>query len=39
VPPERLELSTFRLKVCCSSQLSYGGPIIVDARFPYSPRA
>ena len=25
MPPERLELSAFRLKVCCSSQLSYGG--------------
>ncbi len=31
VPPERLELSTSRVKTDCSIQLSYGGEGIVDA--------
>jgi hypothetical protein len=36
MPPERLELSTFRVKADCSSQLSYGGRYIVEASTPGS---
>lgn len=38
MPPERLELSTFRVKADCSGQLSYGGNSIVERAVCAPPR-